>query len=301
MRLTVAICTWNRAALLDETLARMQRLRVPAGIEWELIVVNNNCTDATDDVLARHALHLPLRRLVEPKPGLSNARNCAVAAATGEYVLWTDDDVLVDPDWLRAYHRAFTRWPDAAVFGGRIEPWFAGRPPAWLVQVFPRVCCAFAARDLGGEPRPLDRDLLPFGANMAVRTEELRRRPFDPRLGVRPGSRIGGEETTLAAAILEAGGTGWWVPDARVRHYIPEQRQSIGYLRSFFYGGGQLWGRELKPSSTSRLFGRPRWLLRRAVESEVRYRVKRWTARPSSWIEDLIAASTAWGALDSVS
>ena len=42
---SVVICTWNRAGLLDQTLARMRELHVPAGLAWELLVVNNNCTD----------------------------------------------------------------------------------------------------------------------------------------------------------------------------------------------------------------------------------------------------------------
>lgn len=77
MNLTVAICTWNRAALLDWTLARMRELRIPDGVEWELLIVNNNCTDQTDAVIARHAGVLPIRRIFEVNPGLSNARNRA--------------------------------------------------------------------------------------------------------------------------------------------------------------------------------------------------------------------------------
>ena len=94
MLVTVAICTWNRAALLDQTLARMRALSIPTGTEWELLVVNNNCTDHTDSVIAKHTGALPIRRIAEPTPGLSFARNAALAAAKGEHLLWTDDDVL---------------------------------------------------------------------------------------------------------------------------------------------------------------------------------------------------------------
>ena len=61
-RVTVAICTWNRADLLDRTLAQMHRLWIPEGVTWELLVVNNNCTDHTDEVINRHAAALPLRQ-----------------------------------------------------------------------------------------------------------------------------------------------------------------------------------------------------------------------------------------------
>ena len=100
MRVTIAICTWNRCDLLRQTLERMTGLMQPPGTEWELLVVNNNCTDGTDQVLSGFEGRLPLRRVFESRPGQSNARNAAVGAARGEFILWTDDDVLVDPNWL---------------------------------------------------------------------------------------------------------------------------------------------------------------------------------------------------------
>jgi glucosyl-dolichyl phosphate glucuronosyltransferase len=296
MKLTVAIPTWNRAALLHQTLDAMTRLHIPAGVEWKLIVVNNNCSDATDQVLHHYGNRLPLQRCAEPRPGLSHARNRAVENASGDYLLWADDDILVEPDWLEAYCRAFARWPDAAVFGGRVEPWFTGASPRWLPQVFPRVACAFAAVDHGDVPLRLDRATLPFGANLVIRMAEQKRHRFDPELGVRPGSRMGGEETQLVLDILHAGGTGWYVPDARVRHHIPQHRQTIRYLRSYYHGHGELQARHLDDSA-AKWFGKPRWVIRQAVEAEVRFRLKRLFARPTAWIDDLIRSSTAWGIL----
>ena len=81
MDVTVAICTWNRADLLDRTLAEMAALRVPAGLRWELVVVDNNCTDHTDAVAARYAGRLPLRLLHQPTPGKSHAANLALDEA----------------------------------------------------------------------------------------------------------------------------------------------------------------------------------------------------------------------------
>src|SRR5262249_47418646 len=123
--ISVAICTWNRSQLLEQTLAAMCQLRVPADLCWELLIVNNNCTDQTDAVIARYTERLPLRRLFEPKQGHSNARNCAAQTAIGELLIWTDDDVLVDPCWLLEYRKAMREWPEATFFGGTIEAWFA--------------------------------------------------------------------------------------------------------------------------------------------------------------------------------
>lgn len=290
MRLTVAICTWNRSALLRQTLEQMTSLRIPPGLEWELLVVNNNCTDDTDNVLADFTSRLPLRRLFEPKPGQSNARNTAVNESTGSYIVWTDDDVLVDPDWLAAYARAFERWPDASIFGGPIAPWWEGTPPKWLVQALPAVSGALAALDLGPEPVPLSYQNYPFGANMAFRRDAHLEQPYDPELGLRPGSAVRGDEMAMIRALFSAGRTGWWVPDAKVRHFIPKRRQTIEYLLEYFDGTGRLLGRLTKDRGERKLFGRPLWLWREAVESEVRYRLRRCYAGPGVWVWDLRGA-----------
>jgi glycosyltransferase involved in cell wall biosynthesis len=109
MRIEIVICTWNRATLLAQTLERLRQLRPPAGAEWRLLVVNNNSRDHTADVLRSFADRLPLRSVFEPEPGLSNARNRAIVETTGDYLVWTDDDVLVAHDWLEAYVAAASR------------------------------------------------------------------------------------------------------------------------------------------------------------------------------------------------
>ena len=93
MKLTVAICTWNRAGLLESTLAEMTKIRPPRS-DWEVLVIDNNCVDRTKEVVTSFLQKLPIKYLFEKQQGLSHARNCAVACASGDYVIWTDDDVL---------------------------------------------------------------------------------------------------------------------------------------------------------------------------------------------------------------
>ncbi|MHB8974345.1 MAG: glycosyltransferase [Pirellulaceae bacterium] len=301
MHITVAICTWNRANLLDQTLARMHTLHIPEPVEWELLVVNNNCTDHTDQVIEHHGQHLPIRRLFEPKAGQSNARNCAVAAAQGDLLLWTDDDVVVDPQWISDYVAAATAYPDATFFGGPILPWFEGRVPRWLELTWSRVANVYAIRDLGPMPKPIDENNLPVGANFAVRLLAQKHYLYDPDLGRKKTGMLGNDETTVIRAMLRDGLQGGWVPTARVDHYIPKDRQTVGYVRRWFEGHGELAGRASLHRNEPLFFGRPRWIWRKAVEAEVRYRLKRLMCRPSpQWIEDLIEASLAWGQLRAV-
>lgn len=297
MQISVAICTWNRATLLDQTLAEMRKLEIPQDIEWELLVVNNNCTDSTDSVIERYSRFLPLRRLFQPSPGLSNARNCAVVAANGELLIWTDDDVLVAPRWLAEYAKAAQEWPEAIFFGGPVEPWFEGEPPSWLQSVWPRVSGAYAVIDFGKEPIPLDYLHIPFGANFAVRTEQQKKRRYDHRLGVAPGKRMGGEETDVIWQMLDDGIKGRWVPTASVRHFIPSARQTLGYLQTYYRATGEYWHYNKKEPDCPMLFGRPRWAWRGAVQSEIRYLVRRLFSTPEVWIEDFISATVCWGIL----
>jgi glucosyl-dolichyl phosphate glucuronosyltransferase len=292
---TVAICTWNRHALLRQTLEQMTRLVVPAGATWELLVVNNNCTDATDEVVASFADRLPIRRLFESRPGQSNARNLAIREAAGRYIIWTDDDVLVAEDWLVEYFRAFARWPEASVFAGLIEPWFPSPPPVWLERAWSHVAHAYATVDYGKEPLPLTQKRVPFGANMAMRTDSQRAHLYDPDLGLRPGSQMRGDETDVVRRALADGASGWWVPSARVRHYIPPERQTLAYLRAWYGGYGEYLARFDEDRMTSSILGRPRWLWRQVVVAELRHQIQRRTQPPERWVPSLTEAATARG------
>jgi glycosyltransferase involved in cell wall biosynthesis len=139
MLISVAICTWNRAPLLRRALQEMTQLIVPPGVEWELLIVDNNSTDATESIVAEYVRRLPVRRLFEPTPGKSNALNLAIREARGDYILWTDDDALVDRQWLAAYARAIEERPRAVFFGGPVHPWFAEPPPTWLKRAWLQV------------------------------------------------------------------------------------------------------------------------------------------------------------------
>jgi glucosyl-dolichyl phosphate glucuronosyltransferase len=300
MNITIAICTSNRCELLKQTLESISKLSIPPGVEWELIIVNNNCTDATDDVISSFSSRLPVKRILEPRPGLSHARNSAVQHSKGDYIVWTDDDVLVDPQWIHEYVKAMQKWPEAGFFGGTIQPWFEGTPPSWLQEIFSQISSAYAARYKGDEPQPIDfaRDIVPYGANFVIRSIEQRQHLYDSRLGLRPGSFIRGEEITVFRAMLGKGIEGWWVPTARVRHYISKQRQTIRYLRNYYFGQGE-YNAILNSSKTRepQLFSRPRWLWRSAVQAELKYRFHRFSSSPHAWIKDLMRSSQLWGQL----
>lgn len=233
IRITVIICTRNRAEQLRRVLNSAAAMKVPSGLCWELLVVDNGSSDHTADVVHAFVGRLPIRCLSEPQAGLSNARNRGVLEARGEYICWTDDDVLIDRQWLGAYAEAFENHPNAAYFGGPIELVLEGSIPPWLKANRALLGPMLAERQLGNSPVPFNPqvEIIPYGANYAVRSRDQHRHRYDPNLGVSPSQRRVGEETTLLAALHRGGCEGWWVPDARVRHIIPPERQT---LQSFF-------------------------------------------------------------------
>lgn len=299
MKLTVAICTWNRALLLRQTFERMEQLRPPSGTKWELLVVDNNSTDETQKVLHDFANRLPLRPLFEPRQGLSYARNQAVLKARGEYIIWTDDDVLVNADWLANYADGFARHPDGVIFGGPVEPWFEVPPPPWIIDAFPIMRATFAAVDYGAEEVLLDApSRLPYGANMAMRMAEQRRYSYDPRLGLGGVARLLGEETDLMQRMLADGLPGYWLPAPRVAHFVPRGRQSLSFVRQWHVGYGRSIGARRVPPNAPLLLGRPRYLYRVLVIAGLRYAVLRLTgARARRWVKALSDCCTCWGML----
>src|SRR5215218_6626003 len=104
----------------------MTKLAVPPDLSWELIVVNNNSTDETDAVVLSFEHRLPIKLVQERTPGLSYARNRALHAATGEIILWTDDDVIVARDWISRILDGFDAQAADVVFGPSTPIWQTG-------------------------------------------------------------------------------------------------------------------------------------------------------------------------------
>ena len=243
MKILVAICTYNRAHLLQQTLEQLTRLQAPQVQDWRLVVIDNNSRDATPEVVRRFTDRLPLDYRFEPRQGLSNARNAAVDHATAwgaDYIVWTDDDVVVDADWLAAYVVAFRQYPLAAAFGGRIDPWFEVKAPAWLTAAWTDVRTCYGARDCGPDVVALDprRDLMPYGANFAIRMDQQVLERFDPNLGVVGNKRLAGEETTVIQNILARGFAGYWLPQVRLRHFVEEERMTLRFVWAYNAGAG---------------------------------------------------------------
>lgn len=297
MLVSVAVCTWNRSRLLDQTLRTVAGLRIPAGVEWEVVVVNNNSPDDTETVLKAHESRLPLRHFFEPKQGSSHARNRVIDEARGDFIVWLDDDVLVDADCVAAYLDAAEKFPEAGYFAGKIDPWFETEPPASIRRHFARISNAYAVRDFGPDVRPLKPDEHPFSANMGVRGDVQRRFRFDSRLGRVAGGLVGDDESKMLAEMAAAGFGGVWVGTAMIKHHMPPDRTTWGYLRRWAAGIGRAQARRQGVKSCATVRGSPRWMLKEYAKRRARC-LLRWAVGNPAWVDDFIRAGHFAGMME---
>ena len=202
MTVSIIICTRNRADSLRETLASLAKAEIPSDYEVEVLVVDNGSTDHTPEVVREIRLpRLHLRYLLESQPGQCFARNAGLRAATGQVILFTDDDVRVSPRWIEGMTRPILTGTADAVAGGVIFP------PA-VEQAFRATLRTgsvvrrgwFASSE---ELDPVTPDRL-IGANMAFGRHVLERVPeFETDLG--PGALGFGDDTLFAWRLREEG------------------------------------------------------------------------------------------------
>ena len=214
--ISILICTRNRASQLRDTLRSVRQTSIPDHLAPELVVVDNGSTDDTDEAIqAVSTEDIPLRRVVEPTPGVARARNTAIQNAAGEILLWLDDDVRVPTDWLHCMTRPILESEVDAVAGTVEFPSHLER--AWM-RPFHRTALAST------ESIDLEAPENIISANMAFDRAVLADVPgFDPELG--PGSRVGALEDTLFSwQLRDAGYQIGRVTETAVEHHFDEQR-----------------------------------------------------------------------------
>ena len=247
--ISVIICTYNRERYIGEALKRVAKTKYR---EYEIILVDNNSTDGTAQIVKdfiKANPGVPIKYFLETKQGLSNARNRGMEEANGDVFVFLDDDSLVQGDYLKTLDDYLTLNPQADAFGGRIEPLFDECPrPKWL--------CRWSmgwvsALDMGDSVHEFEGKAFPIGANMGIRRAIAEKAgPFNPDLGRKGGNMDAGEEKDMFRRIRAAGGTIWYFPELRVQHVIPEKRTTLEYVDRFADGVGISERRRTKADGT---------------------------------------------------
>lgn len=102
MKISIVICTYNRAESLKDPLESLLKQQKQDSLDYEVIVVDNNSSDETKRVVESYMalFHGRLRYVFEQRQGLSHARNRGIREARGEVIAFTDDDVIVSENWI---------------------------------------------------------------------------------------------------------------------------------------------------------------------------------------------------------
>jgi len=266
--LSVIICTYNRSTSLKTTLASLAQLDPPVGFRWELIVVDNNSKDDTAIVVRDFEKNsgLEVRYLFEAMQGLSHARNRGVREASGEIIVFTDDDVIVDKFWLTQLATAFQESGCMAA-GGKTVPLWPKSKPRWFDEKHPQAFeGVFVQFDLGD--RPCEATRAPFGANMAFRKAAfLKYGLFRTDLGRCGELLMSWEDSEFFSRLMARSEKVYYVPDAIVYHPVAPERTQKSYAQSVFFHNGKSQFRVTEiPEGTIIYFGVPRYLLRKFVE-----------------------------------
>lgn len=236
---SVIVSTYNRADRLGLALDAL--LAQKTGISYEIIVVDNNSSDRTAELVAEFDRKSSgrLRYAFEPRQGLSHARNTGIALAQASLIAFSDDDVRVAPDWVRRVKSAFDARPDVDYIGGRVLPHWLQAPPSWLTRAH---WSPLALQDYGDEPLVSgpQRAVCLVGANLA-----FRRRVFDivgdfsASLG-RIKDGIGStEDHDMQLRVWRAGMIGLYVPDLLVYADVTPDRLYPAYHRRWHRGHGR--------------------------------------------------------------
>lgn len=193
---SIIICTQNRAASLRQTLEALGTVTVPDGWTAEVVVVDNASTDDTSRIAKAARLpNMACRYLLEGRSGKGYALNTGLAAATGQIIVFTDDDVAPRREWLAELCGPIARGAADAVAGRVVlaphleRPWMKPLHRNWL---------AVSNDSLPDEQRML------VGANMAFGRHVLERiAGFDTELG--PGKLGFGEDALFGEQLRAAG------------------------------------------------------------------------------------------------
>lgn len=238
---TVVVATYNGESRIGAVLDRLRCQIDTSNIAWEVIVVDNNSTDKTKEVVQRYQVNwpkaVPLRYEFEPRQGAGFARHHGTKVANSSLIGYLDDDNLPWINWVRAAYRFGQQNPQVGVFGSRIRGKFLTSPP----PNFERIASLLALTDRGPKPIPYNpaAKVLPPGAGLVVRRRAwLENVPEERTLAEKFGEREAGEDLEVVLRIQRAGWPVWYNARMVMHHEIPGNRLTRAYLVKLCLGIG---------------------------------------------------------------
>lgn len=238
MMISVIVCTYNRSKTLHNMIISFLCQRNLDPLSYEFLIVDNNSTDDTRDVVNSYIRCGNLRYLFIGRQGLSFARNYGVQESRGDILAFLDDDVIVETGWLTALQSCYEK-TNADFVGGRTYLVFECPPPEWLG---PEFISGLSMVDFGMDRKYFSNCEKLFGVNLSMRKSIfLRSGGFDVSLGRRGSELMCGEETDLTRRCLSflPNPIIVYEPKAAVGHVIGSDRITWDYFLRHATGLGR--------------------------------------------------------------
>ena len=236
--ISIIICAYNAEKRLEKTLRHLSSINIPEGIDVELILVDNNSTDKTQELaqtiwnLLKHPF--PLHIVEEPNPGLSNARRKGVLTAQYQYGIFCDDDNWLDENYLIHAKEVFETYPQVGVIGGCSVPVSEVELPAW----FYTKCGSYAVGVQAYSDGDVTWRKFVWGAGMCFLVELLQSLYLN---GVehlttdRKGSILtSGGDGEISAWYIFLGYKLYYTSKLKLKHLMPADRLTDEYYHRFF-------------------------------------------------------------------
>lgn len=240
IQISVVICTYNRAAYIQDAMDSLYQQSIGKD-QYEVIIVNNNSSDNTTDVCtawinthrdANYAFYN------ESKQGASFARNTGAALAKGSLLCFMDDDAIAETDYLERIIRFFEEHPDAGGLGGRIIPKYIPEEPKWMSYYVSSMVGNF---DYSETVAVFSPNKYPLESNMIIRKIDFDAiQGFNVDLpGVVGTLRIGGEGKDFFFRLKALGRVIYYDPAIRVQHVVETAKLTKEYMYRVASGMGR--------------------------------------------------------------
>lgn len=239
--ISVIICTYNREKYIYNVLKSIA-LGTLEHDAYEIILVDNNCTDNTRKEVDHFCNVFPqvkLRYFVETNQGLSHARNRGIRESKGDILVYVDDDATVNPDYLKTYADWFASHPETDAAGGPVIPHYeTGAEPKWMTYFIKRLLTGYLY--FGNKPGPFPGNNYPGGGNAAYRASVFEKVGlYNVQLGRNGDSLTGGEEKDIFDKMKREGMQFVYLPNAILYHSIPGYKLEADYFNRLTTGIGQ--------------------------------------------------------------
>jgi glycosyltransferase involved in cell wall biosynthesis len=269
--ISVIIATYNRCESLKDTLNSLLAQEGSGSFDYEILVIDNNSKDKTKEVVESYLSKFngKIRYLFEPKQGKTFALNRAIKEAKGEILAFTDDDVIIDKEWLLNIFECFKKY-DCDGIGGRILPLYLESAPKWVKDNRALLGGPIANYDYGKDTQIYNNNFQPFvGSNMS-----FKKYCFDKvglfRTDFGPGTAYWSDDTEFFMRVEAFSKNLYYCGKALVWHKINRKMMSYKYLAKWYIRAGRFRAKQnTKRKDMICYFGIPRYIFGELAKSKI--------------------------------